>query len=76
MAWFKKYWRPTSLTFLGGLLLIISGVLQAAETSIPGVSEFIRPVLIAYGGADPILRIGAGLGLVGISRRLPRHAGN
>lgn len=71
LAKLKQYWQPHSLTFWGGAVLIVSGVLESAGNSIPGISEWVRPLIDAYvGGGGATVKIGMGMGLIGIRRKL------
>lgn len=66
-----SYFKWKSLTFWSGLLLIISGVMELAGTSVPGLSEVIRPVLDAvFQTSDAGSRIFMGSGMIGIRRAL------
>jgi hypothetical protein len=72
LAWAKEYYRPKSLAFWGGVILIASGVIQAAGETIPGLSVWVRPLIDAYFGAmGPVAKISLGMGILGIRRRLP-----
>jgi len=67
----KEYWRPTSLTFWGGALLIVSGALEATGNALPGLSEWIRPLVDGYaGGGGATAKIAMGMGLIGIRRAI------
>lgn len=69
LAKLRQYWKPRSVAFWSGASLMVSGLLEATGGSIPGVSEWARPVIDAYfGTSGPVVKLSLGMGLIGIRR--------
>ena len=63
----RKYYKPKSLTWWVGCVLVLSGVLQSNAWEIPVISDTLRPIMEAMtGAADPKSKIMAGLGFIGL----------
>lgn len=83
-----RYFRPQSLTWWGGALLIATGIMQAlgwpagliqSASGEPGVLDVMVTVLLALVGAEeagmqtPAALIGLGAGLIGLRDAQQRH---
>lgn len=68
---FRDYFRPGSVTWWVGIVLVVSGVLEISGGSVPLLTDIIRPVLKGLSEAsDPVMRVLAGFGVIGANRKL------
>ena len=68
----RKYYKPKSLTWWAGIIMIASGVMQANGWTIPVVTEIIRPLIeTTQGASDPSSKIMFGFGFIGMRGAFP-----
>ena len=71
----RSYVQPLSLTWWGGVALIVSGLLRIWGVEIPFLTPAVRPVIDAlFGSTDPGFMIMTGLGFIGVRAKLERAA--
>ena len=71
----RKYYKPKSLTWWAGIVMIASGVMQANGWSIPIVTEIVRPLIeTTQGTSDFGSKIMMGVGFVGLRGAFPGHS--
>ncbi len=70
----KSYIDLTSLTWwAGGVIPLVSGIMQVYGLEIPGVTEIARPLINEYWqGANPGALITAGVTVIGANAKLKR----
>ena len=61
-----KYWKPTSLTWWGGVAMALSGVVLAVAGSIPALAPVSALIAQAYPGMGAWMLINGGLVAIGI----------
>lgn len=62
-----KYFKPTSLTWWSGAILVASGLLRIWGIEVPVLSDTLRPILdVFYKNSDPGTMISVGLGIIGL----------
>ena len=67
----QKYYKPKSLTWWMGVVMIASGVMQINGWSIPVLTEIVRPLLETHSGSDANSKIMMGFGFIGLRGALP-----
>lgn len=72
----RRYFRPESLTWWSGVLLILTGAAMMFSQAY-GLAEFGRLLAMFAGSADasPAMLIGTGAGLIGIRDKIERTMG-
>ncbi len=68
----KDYIKPKSLTWWGGVLMLLVGSLGVENISFPGLSAVTEILGALAGDASPALLIGNGLAFIGVRARMGR----
>lgn len=71
----SSYFKPSSVSWWGGIFAITLGILGAVMPDSYAVTEFGKAVMILLGGADnssPGMMIAFGMGIIGIRAKLDR----
>lgn len=72
MKQISDYFKPTSLTWWGGVLMLLVGSLGAENLNFPGLSAVTEILGALAGDASPALLIGNGLAFIGVRAKMDR----
>lgn len=72
MKQISDYFKPTSLTWWGGIFMVLIGTLGAESISFPGLSAVTEIVGALAGDVSPAILIGNGLAFIGVRAKMGR----